>query len=358
MIRRADASDAHALASLLTERDGRRRTPNDVAQGLSGLDEADIAAWIATVDDRPAACTAMFLRSLRTPRQRDEFAIGYWAHLFVMPEHRKRMLYPQLVFAMRKAMADLGVRAIITAMRRPEVTEGHLKLGFAKLCVWPVLFKPIRPFQLLAKHRGLPGAKTIAPLGDMVWMLLAGFRGSWNRPRPVETMPAERVVADGALLESIASFLCACAPERVATDWTLRKLARRLAGGVEGQAYTVHLVRDDADIRGVAVTTRATRGHDIDTGVLLELAAYEDDADILRALLVASERSLRRAGAEVVLWLDGAGHATSRALRRGGYRTAADEQYTLIAYSPDDLGPILPDDPQAWRFTFLDHDAF
>lgn len=350
-------SDLQGLADLLTERDGHRRDPSDVAKALSNLDDRAVAAWIAHVHDQPAACTAMYRRSIHGPGFQSPVEIGYWAHLFVRPEHRKRMLYPQLVFTMRRSMAPLGVHAILTAMRRPEVTEGHLKLGFMRLCSWPVLIKPIRPFQLLSKHRGIPAVRVIAPAGDAIWWSIERVRNIGTRTMSVETRPAAVVVSEPNGMSELAEFFQQVSVGRLATNWTTQLLTNRLAGGVEGQSYTVHTVRQGGQLQGVAITTLATRGHGIRTGVLLDLCSLDHNPTVIRALLSASERVLAGAGAEVILWIDGAGPETSRVMRKSGYRISQQETYTLIGHTLGG-GPDLPQDPGAWRFTFLDHDAF
>lgn len=315
--------------------------------------------WLATVEDQPAASTAMYLRSLRVPDRDEPLQIGYWAHLFVLPEHRKLMLYPQLVFTMRKAMAELGIEAILTAMRRPEVTKGHLKLGFKVVCSWPVLVKPLKPFALLGKHKGIRLASAVAPIGDGLWR--AGQSMLVRRGDPgltVESFDAERVRGESRMLQEICTLLADSAHDRAATIWKSNLLEARLGGGVDGEPYSVLMVRRDAKLEGVAICRLATRGNDIRTGVILELAADEENNSALRTLAIACERELADRGAEAMLWLDGAGRQTSDMLRGIGYRTAADETYRLIAFTQADAEPVLPSDADAWRFTFLDHDAF
>lgn len=315
--------------------------------------------WLATVEDQPAASTAMYLRSLRVSDRDRPLPIGYWAHLFVLPEHRKLMLYPQLVFTMRKAMAELGIEAILTAMRRPEVTEGHLKLGFKVLCSWPVLVKPLKPFALLGKHKGIKLALAVAPVGDGLWragqsMLTRSGEAGVN----IESFNDERVRGDARLLDEICGLLAASAGDRATMAWTADLMRARLGGGVDGEPYSVLLARRDGKITGAGICRLARRGNDIRTGVILELAANDNDRGVLRALARACERELAGRGAEAMLWLDGAGQQPSATLRGMGYRVAADETYRLIAFTRPDADVLLPTDAQAWRFTFLDHDAF
>lgn len=315
--------------------------------------------WLATVEGQPAASTAMYRRSLRVPDRDDLLPIGYWAHLFVLPEHRKLMLYPQLVFTMRKAMAGLGIEAILTAMRRPEVTEGHLKLGFKVVCSWPVLVKPLKPFALLGKHKGIRVASAVAPIGDGLWRAGQSMRArKRDASMTVETFGAERVRGESRMLEEIRTLLADSAHDRAATTWNSNLLEARLGGGVDGEPYSVLMARRDAKLEGVAICRLATRGNGIRTGVILELAALDQNTDALRALAVACERELADRGAEAMLWLDGAGRQTSDTLRGLGYRVATDETYRLIAYAPGDAEPVFPTAADAWRFTFLDHDAF
>lgn len=356
-LRRATAADLPAVARLLGERDGQALRTRDVSAALCGLDDRLAVMWIATVGDEAAASTAAYLREVHVRGQSEPLPIGYWAHLFVLPEHRKLMLYPQLVFMMRRAMAELGIEAIITAMRRPEVTEGHLKLGFQAMCSWPVLLKPLRPFALLGKHKSVRAASLIAPLGDRLWRAGQSLRHRGGAAE-IEALAAEEVRGDPALLEQIAALLNGCRGSRLGTAWTVEILRARLGGGVDGQPYTVLLDREGGSLRGIAICRIATRGHDIKTGVVLELAGADGRSRGMRALSLACEQVLHDQGAEALLWLDGAGSETSQALRRLGYREAPGETYRLIAYTTDKGEGLLERDAAAWRFTFLDHDAF
>lgn len=356
-LRRATPEDLPAIAKLLSERDGHELRTQDVTAALCNLDQELAAMWLGMVGDEPGASTAVYLRRLHLPQGAEPMPIGYWAHLFVLPEHRRLMLYPQLVFTMRRAMAELGIQAIITAMRRPAVTEGHLKLGFKAVCAWPVLLKPLRPFSLLAKHKGSRAAAIAAPVGDLLWRRGQALRHRVNAPG-LEVVNAEQVRQDPRLVREIAGLIAACRGDRFGTEWTPQLLAARLAGGVDGEPYRIALTRDGQAIQGVAVYRLASRGNDIRTGVVLELASRNDDQHVLKGLALLCERELHGAGAEAILWLDGAGHITSSALRGLGYRPAPDETYRLIAYTADRADMLLPSDADGWRFTFLDHDAF
>ena len=313
--------------------------------------------WLALVGEQAAASTAAYLREMHVPGQSQPLPIGYWAHLFVLPEHRKLMLYPQLVFTMRRAMAELGIEAIITAMRRPEVTEGHLKLGFQALCSWPVLIKPLRPFALVGKHKSIRAASLVAPMGDPLWRAFQGLRHR-GVSSGFETLKADAARSDEAMLEQIAALLERCRGDRIGTSWAPDVLRARLGGGVDGLPYTIVLDRDSGSVRGVAICRMATRGNGIRTGVILELAAEGDQPDHLHTMALACEQALHEQGAEAILWLDGAGEQASAALRALGYREAPDETYRLIAYTSDKGDCVLERDASAWRFTFLDHDAF
>ena len=313
--------------------------------------------WLGMVGETPGASTAAYLRRLHLPGGNAPMPIGYWAHLFVLPEHRKLMLYPQLVFTMRRAMAELGIQAIITAMRRPAVTEGHLKLGFKSVCAWPVLLKPLRPFSLLAKHKGSRAAATVAPVGDSLWRCGQSLRhraGASN----IDIVSARQIRQDPRLLQHLADLVAACRGDRFGTEWTPELLAARLAGGVDGEPYRVAMERDGQDVRGVAIYRLATRGNGIRTGVMLELASSNADQHVLQKLALSCEHQLHSAGAEAILWLDGAGRSTSTVLRGLGYRVAPEETYRLIAYTTDKADVLLSSDADEWRFTFLDHDAF
>ncbi len=347
------------MTELLSQRDGCDLEPEHVGRALFGFDEAYCVTWLAEVGGAPAASTALYLRTLCVPGRSEQPSIGYWAHLFVLPEYRKLMLYPQLVFAMRKAMAELGLDMIITATRRPAVVEGHLKLGFKGVCSWRVLVKPLKPFALLAKHKGIKVASLVAPAGDALWSAGQSIltRGGESGVE-LQTLDAASIQHDADLLDQLCELLADSAGQRAATDWTPDLLRIRLDGCVDGEPYTAFLAKRDGVLVGVAMCRLATRGNNIRTGVILELAARDDDRDVLRSLATASERELAKRGAEAMLWLDGAGEGTSDVLRGMGYRVAADEMYRFIAFDPSKTDEPLPSGAPAWRFTFLDHDAF
>ncbi len=312
--------------------------------------------WLGTVEGQPVASTAMYLRSIKHPDHDTMIPIGYWAHLFVLPEHRKLMLYPQLVFAMRKAMGELGIEAILTATRRPNVVEGHLKLGFKLVCVLSVFVKPLKPFTLLAKHKGNKLAAAVAPIGDALWRTRQSLRRRGNDA--IQTMPVAQAREDQVLLAEIIDLLSHVADGKMVTAWTPELLHARLGGSVDGEPYTLALSRRDDTLVGVAMYCMATRGNGIRTGVLLELAARDQEAYVLRGLADRCEAESARAGAEAMLWLDGAGQETSVTLRKIGYRVAGDESYRLIAFTPPESELMLHQGGRPWRFTFLDHDAF
>ncbi|MEO1008904.1 MAG: GNAT family N-acetyltransferase [Planctomycetota bacterium] len=354
-LRRATADDLPDLALLLAQRDEDGRREAHVSATLCDLDPERIAVWIASAHGEPAGMTALYLRSMRWPG-RGEVRVGYWAHLFVVPEHRRLMLYPQLVFAMRKAMRELGIAAIVTGNRRPSVAEGHLKLGFAVACTWPVRIKPLRPFRLLGKHKGVAWARALAPLGDSLWRLRI------RRPKPPTGIELEHVQdaahAGTFVLDAVADLLAERSGDRISTAWTADLLRARLAVGIDGEPYRLVLARRGGAIEGVAIYRTASRGDGVHTGALLELAARDDDARTLAALRGAVEVSLLERDADVALWLDGAGGAASEALRGGGYIQAKGEQYQMLVFPADDAERAPANDPGNWRFTLLDHDAF
>ncbi|GIW73801.1 MAG: hypothetical protein KatS3mg103_0323 [Phycisphaerales bacterium] len=324
---------------------------------LFGLDPRACVMWLATVDDRPAGCTALYLRDLACNEQETSLPIGYWAHLFVLPEHRRRMLYPQLVLTMRRAMPELGIEAILTAMRRPSVTEAHLKLGFRSVCTWPVRLKPFRPAALVAKHKGLPLLRPLSPLIDGPWSVGLGML----RPRAddrVQLHEAASLRGNAGFLDEACDLLASVRGQRCASRWTPERLADRLGEGVDGRPYRIACIRQDGRLDGLAIFRTAVRGNGVRTGVLLELAARDDRADLLSPLAVACERELVRQRAEAVLWLDGAGQRHTKLLSALGYRPAPGETYRLIALTSKPAKALLPEDALRWRFTFLDHDAF
>jgi hypothetical protein len=350
-VRLTTPADLPLVTTLLSERDGHLLDPAHVSTALYGLDPALLAGWIAVVEGRPAGLTTLYVRDQewggRTIRA------GYWSHLFVPEEFRRLMIYPQLVLAMMRGIKPLGIDCIFTGTRRPHVAEGHIKLGFARLGELGVLFKPLRPFRLIARYRKLPAAlgAAAAPGDALYGAWLAARR--W-RPRDVVLRDAD---PSGPALDRLASVLNTAAAGRIHQPWTSKTLHQRFAGAIDGHRYHILLAERDSHTVGAAVYRIAER-QGVSTGIIMELVTTPAEDAAAAVLLAETERRLRAAGADTTLSLDGLGPGMRSLLTSAGHRVSS-ETYTMLVW-PKTLVPAGSPaaDLSNWRFSFLDHDAF
>lgn len=352
-IRRAGPDDLAAIRRLLSQRDERRWTDEQVAWSLHDLDPARCLAWLAFVDGDPVGLTSVFLRRLRV--ERSDVRAAYWANLYIDPGHRDRMLYPRLPMAMFPALRQADVPLLYAAVRRQDVAEAHTAIGFQRLGHLAVLLKPLRPARLLARHRGLRPAVPLARPLDAAFSLARAAL----RPRGPAGAVAAPLAAPSPLL---AAEPPADAPQ-IRHLWDPDELAHRHRQTREGTAHE-HLEIRDRDVPVGALSWRiAERRGDapalpIRVGVLLDLAVPDDRPELLRPALAAFERRAHAAGCDALLALDGLGPAVRAQLRRAGF-LATRERYTLVLWPKAALTrwPALAE-PDRWRFALADHDAF
>jgi hypothetical protein len=351
-VRPATPADLDAVLSLLSERDGYTLNRARLSTALCGLDPAHLAGWIAFVSDQPVGLTTLYTRDQRWGDR--TIRAGYWSHLFVREEFRRLMIYTRLVLAMMRGIKPLGIDCIFTGTRRPHVAEGHVKLGFARLGEYRVLYKPLRPFRLLARYKKWPGAlHAAAAPGDALYSLLLATKrpgspaGLSIRPLPI-TDPS---------LSAVVDLLNAAGAGKISQVWTLDSLRRRLAGTIDGYDYRILIAERAGKIVGAAID-RLTIRERVKAGIIMELVTAPDTRDAAASLLSASESRLRADGADTTLYLDALGPETGGLLRRAGHRLS-NETYQMLVW-PKTLVPAgtAAADLANWRFSFLDHDAF
>ena len=357
-LREGSANDLDDVTSLLSLRDGKQRDPDVVSDYLWGLQPDRVRVWLAHVDGQPAGITALYLRTMNWPESGvvdnppESLVAGYWAHLYVRPEFRAKMLYPQLVFAMLRGMAAAGIAVIYTATRQPAVAEAHQKLGFALAGSIPLKLQPLRPFCLLAKQRRLPWlARFSAPLDAAYWLLA--------RPRSAVGL-VETVDLQSHFVEQIAEWLNQRDSRRVRQIWTADQLRRRYRTTLDGSEYRITATRRNDRMTAALITTLAERGNGIRAAVLLELAAAPDaTAADVRALLSEAHQFARLQAAEVMLSLPETLMLPLSSRPASRYITSGSEQYHLLAYPKSMAQPPQPSAAvEGWQFSFGDHDAF
>lgn len=354
-VREATPDDLPDVVRLLSARDNQRRDPQVVSDYVWELDPQCTRAWLAYVDGTPVGITVLYLRQMNWPAQSGggpSVLAGYWAHLYVEPAFRKQMVYPQLVLAMLRGMGATGVSVIFTATRQPQVAQGHQKLGFALVGKLPLRLRPLRPFRLLAKHKG---ATVLAPLCAP----LDAFYGLARRRRN-PAVRIEEVALDGSQIEEIVNLLNARGDDVVRQLWSPEQFRSRYRTTLDGTDYRVTAVLRGKRIVAALVVTIAERRRHIRAGILLELTAGSAASAVeIDALLADAEQFARGDGAEVMLSLESSLSVEQLAGSFGGYLLNRSELYHLLVY-PKTMAeaPHMAADPAHWTFAFGDHDAF
>lgn len=354
VVREATPADLPDVARLLSARDELSRDPEIVGKYLWGLDPANTATWLAYVDGRPVGITMLYLRDVRWPNEThvETLRCGYWAHLFVEPEFRRLMIYPQLVLAMLRGMNAKGLSVIYTATRQPTVAEGHQKLGFALVGKWPLRLRPIRPFRLLAKHKNLklPGF-LISTLDGAARPLIKRKSGA---VKVVEIpLDDERIIDVCALMNSRDMH-------GVQHDWPVDEFRRRFATTLDGTAYRVFGVELAGRVMAAVVTTLIERGNNIHAGVILTLVAdvAASNTDV-NALLAKAEQFAFENDAELMLALGESLEIPHLSSLGKKYLSTDSESYHMLVYPKKYAQPpFKAADLKNWVFDYADHDAF
>jgi N-acetylglutamate synthase-like GNAT family acetyltransferase len=355
VVREATPADLPDVAKLLSARDEMSRDPAIVGKYLWGLDPTHTATWLAYVDGRPVGITMLYLRDVRWPNETtvETLRCGYWAHLFVEPEFRRLMIYPQLVLAMLRGISAKGLSIIYTATRQPTVAEGHQKLGFALVGKWPLQLRPIRPFRLLAKHENikLPGFV----IGVLDTVAQPFIKRRVDRTVKVVEIPLadERIGEVCALMNSRDMY-------GVQHDWPTDEFRCRFATTLDGTEYRVFGVELAGRIVAAVVTTLIERGNNIRAGVILSLVAdvVASSADV-NALLAKAEQLAYENDAELVLALDESLELQQLKSLGGKYLVTDSENYHMLVYPKKYAqSPYKAADLANWVFDYADHDAF
>lgn len=354
-IREATERDLPGLAALLGERDGLAGPYPGTRRALLELDPARIRVWIAAQGERVVAVSCAELRRLQIADQ--VIDAGYWTNLFVHPDYRDQLLYPRLPQAMLRGLAKSGITRVYLAIRRLEIANAHLRIGFRELARYVVRIKPLRPLSLASKQFGLPAfaVQLAAPLDRAAGLLL---RVPGWRPRQPPRGSSVVTLSLPEDAEAIAALLMGTRAGLVTRWWDSPTLCARYQPAADDAPYVLLGLAQAGVIIGVAAYRFATRETGVRVGVVMELAARDDDPQTLALLLRTIERRARDEAADAVLLLDSLGPAVSRLARMAGYLDSG-ERYVLMAAPKR---KIASEDPichaDEWRFPLSDHDAF
>lgn len=293
----------------------------------------------------------MYIRQLHVMGH--ERRAGYWANLFVHPDYRDQMLYPRLPLTMNQALKRVGLDLVYSGIRQRDVAESHRKIGFAHAGRMNVLFKPLRPGRLLVKYKALGSSaqKLAAPLdwAYRVWLARTSLRARNG---------VDRLSPDGGEIDRLVEILDGEGERRITQRWSAEGFRDRFRQTREGGQYVFLGSRMGSEIVGAVVHRIAERSGGILAGVVMHALAMPGQEDAVAPALIETERRCHRAGADLMLYLDGTGPAMGAVLRRLGYRVSR-ETYDLIIWPKSILAeePSLTD-LRNWRFAFADHDAF
>lgn len=352
-IRIACDADADTIADLLRERDGAAHPTAAVAAYLADLDPSRITVWLAEKDGRAVGINAVYRRIIDSPAGR--LAAGYWGHLYVRPEARTIMVYPQLVMAMLRWAQSGGADLIYTATRQEHVAAAHLKLGFVKIVTLPVLLRPLRPGRLVAS-RSEPVRRWVGWSVPLVDAVLAVGRAAARLPGRATAIQGVR--SDDRAAADLAT-LHARLEGGIRTAWTAPEWLTRFSGTIEGDGYQAAIApRAGAPEAGVLMRIAERGSPPVRIGVVVELVDRSPRQVHAPALLRWVEERAIQAGADAIIALSPMAEHDRLPYRAEGYWTAP-ETYTLVYRPTSPRGHAEPlRDPAAWRFSFAEHDAF
>lgn len=354
VVRRAVPADAGAVQSLFEVRN--RSDDATAAEGRGpDLDNPIRRLWLAEIGERAVGMTSVQERQLRVGGQ--VHRVAYWTGLFVDPGPGNAFIYPQLVMGMFKGLREGGIHHLYAAVRRQQIAESHLRIGFRRIGTLRVLAKPLRPARLLARHRRLPVAapggtgallRGLCALPDALAVAairLQGPRGA-TILEPMAATDHERLA--GLYRDGTAGLVCqAWTPELLRSRYSSSAAAYELvwAGGAGPQSAAAVILRI------------LDRPDGIRAAVLMDVVHGSGAERQARVALAAAERHALAAGCDVMVALGACAGSGSLLRSRGFIRTP--EVYSLLAWTDRAGDPTLfPMDVDAWRFAFGDHDTF
>jgi hypothetical protein len=356
VVRRAERSDEDATRSLFAVRRQAEEATSSDARGPE-LDRAGRTLWLALDGDRAVGMTSVQERHLCVGDE--QLRIAYWTGLFIDPSFRSFFIYPRLISAMYVGLREMGIHRLYAAVRRQQIAEAHLKIGFKKIGDMAVLAKPLRPALLFAKYKRFirpDGSRrflrALCSVPDAVVGLGVRFQGpragaSWE---VIEISWSSDEVADLARLyaQGHAGY--------TAQTWNVESLRARYAG--QGSDYRLLVVRHQSKLLAAAIVRMVERAEGIRAAVILDLIHEPNSDRAAKMALAGVERLALASGCEGVLLLDGLSPADASLVRSRAYLKSP-EKYSLLIWTDRGMDPLcLPQDLRSWRFAFGDHDTF
>jgi hypothetical protein len=353
-IRRAEPADASAAGALFAVRNSSEAPSTDDGRGPD-LGNPRRRLWLAFEGERAVAMTSVQERELRLDGEHHR--VAYWTGLFVDPAYRQFMIYPQLLLAMFAGLRQSGIRHLYAAVRRQQVAEGHLKVGFRKIGDLAVLAKPLRPARFWVRYRqgarkrhAQPWLLALCRVPDALAGTLVRLQGLGQVGNAAEIPWASPAVAEVAELYDAACTGCAM------QHWTPELLRSRY--GQEHSPYRLFGVRRDGRLLAAVITRLVTRPDGIHAAIIMDLVHAPQVPGAAGAAMAAVERLALAGDCDVVLLLEATSPGDARVARRRGYLKSP-EKYSLLLWTDRGAGPEpFSLERHAWRFAFGDHDTF
>ncbi|PRQ02266.1 hypothetical protein ENSA5_25020 [Enhygromyxa salina] len=355
-IREARTSDLPELAALLGARAGLDGPEPNPRRVLHDLDPARVRAWVGVEGQHIVAMTCAELRRLQIGDRTVD--AGYWSVLHVDDDHLDALPPARLAQTMLAGLAELGVEQVYRAGPL-DLARAHPLGELREVSRVALRLKPLRPLSLLAKGLGWPGwARRVAEPLDRVVSLPSRADDLRPRRRPRATSIVRLSLPEDA--EGVAELLARARAGRVTRRWAAEELCARYQAAADGGPYTLLGLCRAGALIGVLAYRMTTRETGARLGVIMELAARDDDPELLELLLHGVERRVRAQRADGVLLLDALGPTLSALARRSGYGDSGERFVLEVGDTPavdaDDAdGPLL--DADAWRVPLSDHDG-
>lgn len=352
-IREAGLGELNTVVRLIRMLYGQDHEFGAVKRAVFSLEPSFFRTWIAYAGREPIGITSLQVRTLQWGS--DRIKAGYWGNLFVRPEYRKLLVYPQIVSTMLKGALSGGIDIVYTGTRRPFVAEAHRKLGFHQIGVLPVLIKPLRPLRLVVKYKEIGdwALRVTNPL-DKIYALGSNiFR--WRKLKDTKIRDME---SSSHEVSRIVEMMNTVRQGLVSQVWSTDYFRRRFEGTIDGGRYSIiSAKRRDTEVAAV-ISCSAMRGNNIRACVIMDVVYVAGEEERARGLVGEVEDRARRAGCDCVLYLDDFLNKGRKILGGLGYRNTNDTYHMLVwpKNKVPEGAPVA--DIKNWWFTFSEHDAF
>ena len=245
---------------------------------------------------------------------------------------RSFFIYPRLISAMYVGLREMGIHRLYAAVRRQQIAEAHLKIGFKKIGDMAVLAKPLRPALLFAKYKkfirregGQRFLRALCSVPDAVVGLGVRFQGlnaatPWEVsevPSVSDELPTSPASTNKAMQDrrprlGVSSCFGRATRERVRIIDCSRTASRQAA-----------CCGDRSDGRACRRDSAA---------VILDLIHEPNSDHSAKMVLAGVERLALASGCEGVLLLDGLSSDDARLVRSRAYLKSP-EKYSLLMWT-------------------------